>query len=735
MALIWIDVENGAGVRFGKGPVTSAGMWRSTARMDKAGTFEFVMPASDPQSDLIVRKRVVRASTLWNGARVEIGAGIIDRIERRPQSDGTWSLVVAGDDLVRELTYRSVLGLKLYGDGSATTHAAALAAVAAYAPAGWVLTPQAGSTASVYGYFNGESVLAACAKVAEKSLNHFYRGVGRQLIFAASFSASGVRAIEATGQLTPQTAAIKSMTRRTDTYDLITRIYPRGSGNANVQLTLRATTRTAPAGYTLNKTLNFLEHNASSTAYGLIERQIDFREIGPVDNTTPDVVAASNALFDAALETLQRRCIEIIQETYTLSLEGCTTILRPLQTIDLVYRDAMTGTALDQTLNILEVTTEVGAAGVFTSGLIVSNADRWPPSDTASVADGIEQGHLYRSLQQLNANSYTQTFQKLVDNIETASFRWRFGNEVTQLRQVLFEFQLLPFQSTVKSVAGSSTSSGQSATQTSSATTTTTTVDGGAIVTLPISTQSVNRTDGPSGINGDSSGSTTVASGVPHSHSIVHDHSIVHNHTLNVAAHGHGMGHTHPIPHDHTFVPVITAEYGIYRDAAGVTFLYTQLEYQVNGGGWLSLGAAVDAGDGWLSLDLTTALMESDTFRPLHENNLLEIRRRASVTGVAMSSWQSVGTANNITINMSSGITVTVGERVTIEGAPLGTAGGNINGTRVVTAVTSTVLYSVANPNLAAQTGGSGGTVHKERRATIDAQLAIVDIIQAVSLT
>src|SRR5690606_38968273 len=113
----------------------------------------------------------------------------------------------------------------------------------------------------------------------------------------------------------------------------INRIYPRGSGNANVQLTLRATTRTAPAGYTLNAAENYIEYDAGVASDGLIERQVDFRDIGPIDNTDADIVSASNALFDAALEELRRRSSEIEEAVYVVQLEGCSQLLRPMQSI------------------------------------------------------------------------------------------------------------------------------------------------------------------------------------------------------------------------------------------------------------------------------------------------------------------------------------------------------------------------------------------------------------------
>jgi hypothetical protein len=467
-----IDIENAAGVKQGSGPITSATHWRYTARLDEAGDFSFEMPASDPKAALVQKKMIARAYALLGpagGLRVEVGAGIIDQIERQPDENGAGHVTVSGNDLIRELTYRSVLNLKLYTGGNPVSHAAAVAAVASFAPAGWTIG--ADSTPpnnSVYGYFNGETVLSALIKTAEKSQNHFYRSTGRTLNFASTFTPSGLRAIKAPPgaalDLGAITCAITDISELQNLYDLLTRIYPRGSGNADAQLTLRASTRAAPAGYTVDRIANYIENTGYAATYGRIEQQLDFREIGPVSNTTPDIVSASNMLFDAALETLKRRSVELDDKSYTISLAGCGQLLRPMQTIRVVYRDLAAGLDINRDLNILESTWEVSQAGLYTTGLTVSSADRKPPDDQSVMVGTVGAGRIYQALPQLSANSYVTAYRVNVDKDNIAGSRFRFGNEVTQLQQVLYEFQLLPFESTVKSVGGASGGSGALAT-------------------------------------------------------------------------------------------------------------------------------------------------------------------------------------------------------------------------------------------------------------------------------
>lgn len=118
---IWIDVENAAGTRYGEGPITTAGEWQNARRMDAAGTFSFEMPASDPRSNLLAHKRIVRCWGADEDGIQELGAGIIDTIE---VTGGDGRLRISGDDLLRELANRTVGDLALWEEVAySTTHA------------------------------------------------------------------------------------------------------------------------------------------------------------------------------------------------------------------------------------------------------------------------------------------------------------------------------------------------------------------------------------------------------------------------------------------------------------------------------------------------------------------------------------------------------------------------------------------------------------------------------------
>lgn len=523
----YIDIEDSAGTKQGSGPITSAARWRYTARMDRAGSFAFVMPASDTKAAEVQKKRIARAWALINDVWTEVGAGIIDNIEKVPGNNGQVTLSVSGDSEERELNYRSVGFLELADTNDGMLHGDAVDAIAAYTPSGWVFEPDYDpGNDFVYGRFAGESVLQAAIKLAEKTQSHFYRSGQRTLTFDSSFSPSGIRAIQARHELVAETCAIVSLVETINTYDLITRIYPFGAGQGQARLTLAATTRSAPTGYTFSAANNYIQNTAANSTYGQIEQYVEFKDVAPVSNTDADLEAAANMLFDVALEELRRRSTELEQATYKVKLAQCSALLRPMQTLRVIYRDVDGDMDVDADLNILEATIDISPNEIRTTDVIVSTADRWPESDADAIVGNMMQGQMFSAHPQLNANSYVTAYLKNVDADEMATFRFRFGIEVVNLQQVLFEFQLLAFESTVKSISSpvASSSSGGSSTPTTSS--------GGDQV--------------PSSASG---GSSTPTSGSAGSQTPTSAGGSTHTHTVTVAA------HTHAVPdHQHTLI-------------------------------------------------------------------------------------------------------------------------------------------------------------------------------------
>lgn len=659
----------------GAGPITSATSWQSVQRLDRAGTFQFQMPASDSKSSLIVPLNIVRCYAQVEGVWTEIGAGVIEHIETAVDGDGQAVLSVSGSDMLGELAIFNTEQFYVDGSNSITepmtpvSHADAVNALFALSyPPDWTMVPDpAPPVNEIVGRWNYESVLQACVSLAEKCRTHFYLSAFRTVTFASATTASGMRATNAASG--GPVAAIGSVRKIEDGADIVTEIIPFGAGNADARLTMISHTRTVPAGFSTSTTPNgwymSLSEDAPYNQYGPRRRVVQWKDISPISSTDGDIEAAANMLFDQAYRYLVQH--NRPAEFYDVSLVECPALLRPLQTIRVVYRDVAQNVDIDADLLILEVTTEMAADGPRTTGMIVSTVDRWPESDSGAVVQRLTQAQLYEVAPQLNANSYVISYTKPVDDAETASFRFRFDSEVVQLTRLTFDFQLLPLESTVKSVAGTSqtTSSGGSSTPTSSSggSSTPTTSSGGA-TTSSSGGSSTPTTDSGSGhtheinLANSTSGSAvyfagtgspptgdfrtsgggkvnTSSTGSGHTHNVsiaAHTHTIGdHTHTVTIA------GHTHSVTiaaHTHDYTPTITATYGIFRDTAGNTFGLTDLEYSVDGSTWYAFTVGVNGfaslGDGWYRVDLTALLQNSTTLRPTANNNAVQVRRKST---------------------------------------------------------------------------------------------------------
>lgn len=161
-----------------------------------------------------------------------------------------------------------------------------------------------------YGRFvNGESVLQVLRAIAEQTGEHFRLGSGRQIQWLGDDqTAAPVRAVRATGSPrlsdNDDVAVIAGLNWQSDSYELVTRVYPYG---ATRDIDLSECTRTAPSGYTLDTANNCIVSTAQETALGgyRCDRTVQWSQVrSVVDNVTIDP-NASDALYDLALAWLQ----------------------------------------------------------------------------------------------------------------------------------------------------------------------------------------------------------------------------------------------------------------------------------------------------------------------------------------------------------------------------------------------------------------------------------------------
>lgn len=251
--MIEIQIRTSAGVIVGPGPLRTVTRWRQTRRLDQAGEISFELPATDlraheTQSDsnpLLHPKRYAYAYALQNGLMANIGAGIVEEAEIALSGRGVAMHQVRGGDLLTELSrvtcYISNQPDYAYEVSGSTSAASGLLGVFA---ASWSFSGSA-TDMEFYGRFIHETLLNALRTVAAETGEHFRLGVGKQIVWlgtAADFVDCGVRAEMGVDPIAAEDnddiCLISNITRRKESWNLHTSVFPSGGGQAGDKITL-----------------------------------------------------------------------------------------------------------------------------------------------------------------------------------------------------------------------------------------------------------------------------------------------------------------------------------------------------------------------------------------------------------------------------------------------------------------------------------------------------------------
>ncbi len=267
--------------------------------------------------------------------------------------------------------------------------------IMAYAPDTWTKTGYPQTATAKYLELSGESVLAALIALSEQGgqvdgapvREHFRLGPGRAITWFSAFADSGLRAVQGS-VAAADTCLIQRLTQTVDTSETVTRLYP----CSNDGITLALTTRTPPAGYSLNAAEGWLQHDAGATAYGRIEAAPRYTDIQSQQADSwyehPSMVA--NAVFDRALEYL--RTHGEAQTFYSLEVVGAPASLGVGQTIRVVYheyRDGYHMVDIDADLYIVGTQNRIGSDGIRTLSLDVATVDRAAQTDAGVIVGAI----------------------------------------------------------------------------------------------------------------------------------------------------------------------------------------------------------------------------------------------------------------------------------------------------------------------------------------------------------
>ena len=641
-SIITADIVDRSYAIVGPGPLVNCETFSYTEVLNGAGQWSARFPHNDERLNIIELK--AHGLAFWIAGAYAMH-GVIERWRIDIDSNGRRYIEFHGRDVLADLAEAPVAFLELEdgsGGGVSDGPADVLTEANTVNSTSWALDTTEGyatTSTEVYAKYAGESALNALVKIAEH-IGENFRLLGdpaapnRVVWMRTDQDDSGKRAIQSIGpdvevEKNDDIVLIRSLSEARNGIRMANRIYPYGGGEGEARLTLAATSKSAPAGFTLSAANNYIESTTERTALGWhLPIYREFKSIRPISNTDADLEAAADYLFDAAIASLQRIDSGEDVRAYTLSVhklpEGAKR-LRVGETIRVEYSDRTY--VLDEDLVIIEIQHRIDRSGNRNDRLVVAAVDRPPALASELQAQSMERGIVYSAHPQLNANSYTTSYRLYVGEDQTTEkgeIRFWLGDEVVQINQILWRFNLTPIVAFSGTVGGSTqaSASGGSSTPTSDANSTTTTTGGSNhFHDVPYTDNAEVEGLGLDSGGGFTDGTTTSGGGnIATATEGVHTHDLSHTHGVTIAAHQHNVD----------VAAALSTTYGIYRESAGNTFAIGDLEYRLNGGSWANLNGASSLGSDWYELDLTSALMDATTFRPNQALNDLEVRRKTA---------------------------------------------------------------------------------------------------------
>lgn len=653
---MWLDVQS-AGSTIGAGPIVEIVNFSSEERLNRAGTWSALVPATDERSlDLLSSRRTVLAYGWINGERRFLGGGVIESMRVRIIADGPPMLEISGSDLLEELNRVPVGDISITQPG---TYALSNYLTAG-TPANWTTNAPTTGIPAFSARLVYDTFLGGLNSLAEKLPIWFRRltttGNPRTLdVLVALPSTIALHAVANADAVAIENndaiCLITNISEERQSADIVTSVIAFGAGNGNARLDMRLAnqwpngalltgTYVPITGVTLafNSSNNTITNASAPAAYGTLQRAIAWKDIAPLSNSATDLQSAANTLVSAACEYLVRHSAP--HTVYSLDVAGVRRDIYPGDLIRVTARKFVDGEKpinIAANVRVLEVRSKIDNNGMRVTGLTVATLNRWPDEDADAIARDIRQNQVMEALPQMSASVDTISYREPLDDNYNADLRFWLGNETTTVNQVLIRFRIDPFRSTAKTVGGDVTGTvdipdhthdvaiGDHSHTTPDHSHTTTIADG-SVLSILVSNVNLYQDSGiyylghenpgtgsysvstlPNGEGGGTSnngGSTTVTS---------EDGGGTSNVSLSLTN-------------------SLTLEYGIHEETSGKTYGVTDLEWLVNG--TLLTATPVSITGGWYALDITSNIVAANGLRPNQADNLITVRvKTASKTG------------------------------------------------------------------------------------------------------
>lgn len=265
---------------------------------------------------------------------------------------------------------------------------------------------QVGGGGGIYLQASGESVLEMLTRIADVSGENFILSpTGRKVLWLGKDERTlNLRAVSLVDPIAVEDedtlCLITGITEIEDASEVVTRVYPYGSGMGASRVTLANCNTAAPDGYTVSTADNYVQHDAAYAALGLIEIERYWPDISehPDDVTLPESSAANILMFQTVnwlsthTATSTDRLTGDVPRFYTLSIAKCNQLVLPgykLRVTHHRYINNYHAVAIDADLWITAATWRVGLNGAATVALDVATVPRPAVNDALALATGI----------------------------------------------------------------------------------------------------------------------------------------------------------------------------------------------------------------------------------------------------------------------------------------------------------------------------------------------------------
>lgn len=465
---LWADIFDASGNRLGPGYIKTLLSAKVTRVLDGAGSINFRVPLTDERAiALCVNGNRAHLFTHWNGVTREIGRGIIHRVNVT-ETAANRTLIVSGPDDMYEVSQRNTFLGRQFDNVAIGTIATTLTGLVS----GWSITSD-GGLPNLSIRFDGQNILQALLKIAEQQGLHLRPGATAKTLELGAFGTPTTVKAYGPAPGHPQIAfnddilLVDSIKIVHQSEGIVNWILPLGAGEGEAAITLEHSTRSSP--YPIQDFIGPDGRTQYAITTGdpdITERIMKFDNIAPISNANTDLVAAANALYDAAAAELDR--ISLTHTIYQIRTLKPASTIRTGDKLRLIYKGIveasqrglskgpkLTYIDVDTDLWILKATESIDNSGVARLVLKVSTVDMHQKSMEKVLVGAIEALRIRETRVQPYYSKSNFPLIRQADSSLDAEIPIKITNATMSLERCILRFTSRPLRATSRTALGS----------------------------------------------------------------------------------------------------------------------------------------------------------------------------------------------------------------------------------------------------------------------------------------